>query len=140
MVSETQEGPVSEHARTASIPLSARWQLLPSWCDCAPCAEGGSKGGFSLQGALGGGPAAPPTDLGVIGRGTNRDKTGRLNKCDNGKKGCISTFEDPDSEAYIPPWTYQPGFSTQAISPNDARRETLRREAGIDATTQARQK
>jgi len=93
----------------------------------------GSKGGFSLQGVLGGGPSTPPTDLGVIGRGTNKDKTGRLNKCENGKKGCISTFDDPDVESYVPPWTYQPGFSTQAISPNDARREALRAQAGLEA-------
>jgi len=91
------------------------------------------KGGFSLSSVLSGGEAPPPADLGVFGRGTNNDKTGRLNKCDNGKKGCISTFDDPDAESYIPPWTYQPGYSTQAISANDARREALRAQAGLEA-------
>ena len=93
---------------------------------------------FSLKGVPGltsvlGADAPPPVDLGVIGRGTNKDKTGRLNKCENGKKGCISTFDDPDSESYVPPWTFQPGYSTQAISPNDARREALRAQAGLEA-------
>jgi hypothetical protein len=92
---------------------------------------------FSLKGVPGltsvlGADAPPPVDLGVIGRGTNKDKSGRLNKCE-GKKGCISTFEEPDVESYIPPWTYQPGYSTQAISANDARREALRAQAGIEA-------
>ena len=91
------------------------------------------KSGFSLGGLLGGGDAPPPADLGVIGRGQNRDKTGRLNKCEGGKKGCISTFDEPDAESYIPPWTYQPGYSTQAISANDARRQALREQAGIEA-------
>ena len=72
-------------------------------------------------------------DLGVIGRGQNLDKTGRLNKCDPAKKGCISTFDDPADESYIPPWTYQPGFSTQAVSANDARRQALREQANIEA-------
>ena len=75
------------------------------------------------------------TDLGVFGRGTNKDKSGRLNKCteNGGKKGCISTFDEPDAESYIPPWTYQPGYSTQAISANDARRQALREQAGLEA-------
>jgi len=77
--------------------------------------------------------APPPVDLGVIGRGANKDRTGRLNACDNGKKGCISSFDDPTIESYVPPWTYQPGYSTQAISANDARRAALRAEAGLDA-------
>ena len=93
---------------------------------------------FSLKGVPGltgmlGADAPPPVDLGVIGRGTNKDKTGRLNKCENAKKGCISTFDEPDAESYIPPWTYQPGYSTQAISANDARREALRAQAGLEA-------
>ena len=64
----------------------------------------------------------------------NLDKTGRLNKCDPAKKGCISTFDDPADESYIPPWTYQPGFSTQAVSANDARRQALREQANIEAS------
>jgi uncharacterized protein (DUF1499 family) len=72
-------------------------------------------------------------DIGVIGRGQNLDKTGRLNKCDPNKKGCISTFNDPADEGYIPPWTYQPGYSTQAVSANDARRQALREQANIEA-------
>jgi hypothetical protein len=82
---------------------------------------------------LGGGDEPPPVDLGVIGRGTNKDKTGRLNKCENGKRGCISTFDEPDADSYIPPWTYQPGYSNRAISANDARREALRAQAGLEA-------
>lgn len=72
-------------------------------------------------------------DLGVFGRGQNLDKSGRLNKCDPKKKGCISTFDDPADESYIPPWTYQPGFSTQAVSANDARRAALREQAQLEA-------
>jgi len=72
------------------------------------------------------------SNLGVIGRGQNLDKTGRLNKCEP-KKGCISTFDEPDVESYIPPWTYQPGYSTQSVSANDARRAALRREAELEA-------
>jgi len=95
--------------------------------------EGSESGGkFSISGLVGGGDAQLPADLGVFGRGMNKDKSGRLNKCD-AKKGCVSTFEDPDADAYIPPWTYQPGYSTQAISPNDARRQALREQAGMDA-------
>lgn len=92
--------------------------------------DGDAKGG--LLSGLSGGDAAPSADLGVFGRGMNKDKSGRLNKCEN-KKGCISTFEEPDSESFIPPWTYQPGYSTQAISANDARRQALREQAGIEA-------
>jgi len=84
-------------------------------------------------GSIVGSEAPPPVDLGVIGRGANKDRTGRLNGCDNGKKGCISTFDDPTIESYIPPWTYQPGYSTQALSANDARRAALRAEAGLEA-------
>jgi len=94
-------------------------------------APDGEKGGL-LSGFGGGGGEAPSSDLGVFGRGMNKDKSGRLNKCEN-KKGCISTFEEPDSESFVPPWTYQPGYSTQAISANDARRQALREQAGIDA-------
>ena len=71
-------------------------------------------------------------NLGVIGRGTNNDKTGRLNRCEQ-KTGCISTFDEPDVDSFIPPWTYQPGYSTQSISANDARRAALRREAELEA-------
>lgn len=90
---------------------------------------------FSLKGVPGVGSLLPgeaeqPVDLGVIGRGQNKDKTGRLNRCD--KKGCISTFDEPDLESYIPPWTYQPGYSTQAISANDAMRQKLREEANLE--------
>ena len=75
------------------------------------------------------------SNLGVIGRGTNNDKTGRLNKCEP-KSGCISTFDEPDVDSYIPPWTYQPGYSTQSISANDARRAALRREAALEAAAE----
>ena len=77
--------------------------------------------------------SALSSDIGVIGRGQNLDKSGRLNKCDPAKKGCISTFNDPADESYIPPWTYQPGYSTQAVSANDARRQALREAASLEA-------
>lgn len=46
---------------------------------------------FSLKGVPGlsnvlGADAPPPVDLGVIGRGTNKDKTGRLNQCTRGRR------------------------------------------------------
>jgi uncharacterized protein (DUF1499 family) len=56
------------------------------------------------------------------------DKTGRLNDCRD-RAGCISTFSQYDDPSYIPPWTYQPGYSTGAVSANDARRAQLRAEA-----------
>ena len=102
---------------------------LPASADAPPTYS--LKG---LAGALTGADAPRPADqLGVIGRGQNRDKSGRLNSCPADKKGCISTFSQFDEESYVPPWTYQPGFSTQATSPNDARRAALRAEVGAAA-------
>lgn len=106
-------------------------------------ADGAAAPTFSLKGIPGltsssdfsSDRSSVTNDLGVIGRGTNKDKSGRLNTCteNGGKKGCISTFDEPSAESYIPPWTYQPGYSTQAISANDARRQALRDQAGIEA-------
>ena len=61
------------------------------------------------------------------------DKTGRLNKCEP-KSGCISTFDEPDVDSSH--LTYQPGYSTQSISANDARRAALRREAALEAAAE----
>lgn len=73
---------------------------------------------FSLKGApgLGGVFEEKPNvqQLGVIGRGKDNTRSGILNFCD--KKGCVSTFAQSDTENYIPPWTYQPGYSTGAAS------------------------
>jgi hypothetical protein len=118
--------------------ISAALAIVPPAVRVLPASADPAVPTFSLKGVPGltsmlGADAPPPVDLGVIGRGTNKDKTGRLYKCENGKMGCISTFDDPDAESYIPPWTYQPGYSTQAISANDARREALRAQAGIEA-------
>jgi len=86
---------------------------------------------YSLKGIPGlgllGGSDAPRPELGVIGRGASGEKSGLLNFCD--KKGCISTFAQPDTDFYIPPWTYQPGYSTQATSSYDAQRQRLREQA-----------
>ena len=102
---------------------------LPASADAPPTYS--LKG---LAGALTGADAPRPADqLGVIGRGQNRDKSGRLNSCPADKKGCISTFSQFDEESYVPPWTYQSDFSTQATSPNDARRAALRAEVGAAA-------
>jgi len=56
----------------------------------------------------------PNAELGVIGRGKDNTRSGLLNFCD--KKGCVSTFAQSDSDNYIPPWTYQPGYTTGASS------------------------
>jgi len=89
---------------------------------------------FSLKGApglggLGGGEEKPLTSqLGVIGRGKDKTRSGILNACD--KKGCVSSFAQGDAENYLPPWTYQPGYSTQSASSFDSPlKKELRAEA-----------
>mgnify|MGYP001247638408 CR=1 FL=1 len=93
---------------------------------------------YSLKGltdSITGKDAPRPSDqLGVIGRGTNLDLTGRLNSCGD-KKGCISSFAQYDEESYVPPWTYQSGYSNKAISANDARRAALLKEAELEASS-----
>lgn len=117
----------------ASVALSAAPPLavLPAVADAAAPT-------YSLKGLAGsimGADAPRPSDqLGVIGRGTNKDKTGRLNACETGKKGCISTFSQYDEDSYVPPWTYQPGYSLQATSSFDARRQQLREAAGVESS------
>lgn len=73
---------------------------------------------FSLKGlkdaVTGADAPRPEAQLGVIGRGKDGTKSGLLNFCD--KKGCVSTFAQSDTDNYIPPWTYQPGYSTSAAS------------------------
>jgi len=95
------------------------------------------KGIPGLSGLVGAGAEPMAMDMGVFGRGVNKDKSGQLNKCD-GKAGCISTFEDPESNFYVPPWTYQPGYSTQAISASEAMRQKLREEASLEANGDAK--
>ena len=77
---------------------------------------------FSLKGApvLGGVFEEKPltSQLGVIGRGKDKTRSGILNACD--KKGCISSFAQGDADNYVPPWTYQPGYSTQSVSSFDS--------------------
>ena len=66
---------------------------------------------FSLKGIPGLTPAEKPrpvSELGVIGRGQDNDKSGRLNFCD--RKGCISTFSSPYDDSFVPPWTYDTGY------------------------------
>ena len=87
---------------------------------------------FSLKGApgLGGAFEAQPltTQLGVIGRGKDKTRSGILNACD--KKGCVSSYAQGDAENYLPPWTYQPGYSTQSVSSFDSPlKKELREEA-----------
>jgi len=80
---------------------------------------------FSLKGAPGLGGVfdekieKPLTaQLGVIGRGKDKTKSGLLNPCD--KKGCMTSFAQGDAENYIPPMTYQPGYSTSSASSYDS--------------------
>jgi len=47
-----------------------------------------------------------PGELGIIGRGKDKTKSGRLNFCD--KKNCITSFASPEDSSYVPPWTYAP--------------------------------
>lgn len=77
-----------------------------------PAAGGPAVPTFSLKGVPGvssllGADVPRPTDqLGILGRGKDGVKSGRLNFCE--KKGCVSTFSLPDDKlgSYIPPWTY----------------------------------
>ena len=83
---------------------------------------------FTLKGipgltALTGADAPRPGDLGVIGKGADGSKSGRLQFCD--KKGCITSFGSPDDDGYVPPWTYAPE-EMRVTSANDARRAALR--------------
>jgi len=91
---------------------------------------------YSLKGVPGLGSVfgadAPRPELGVIGRGKDNVKTGRLNFCE--RKGCISSFSPPDEESYVPPWTYQPGYNTQAVSSFSARRAQIKEESVKDNT------
>ena len=73
----------------------------------------------------------PVSELGVLGRGADGVKTGRLNFCD--RKGCISSFSPPEDDNYVPPWTYAKDYSSQATSSFSAAREALRREAQLEA-------
>ncbi|KAL1528472.1 hypothetical protein AB1Y20_009816 [Prymnesium parvum] len=74
------------------------------------------------------GADAPRPELGVIGKGKDGVKSGRLNFCD--KKGCISSFSPPDEDSYVPPWTYRPGYNTGVVSSFAARKAQLRGETG----------
>lgn len=91
---------------------------------------------YSLKGipgftALTGADAPRPTDqLGVLGRGKDGTKTGRLNFCD--RKGCISSFSPPEDDNYVPPWTYKPDFSTGAQSSFSARKKSITQAAEGD--------
>jgi len=95
---------------------------------------------YSLKGvpglsALTGADRPPPADLGVIGRGSNGQKAGRLGFCE--KKGCVSTYADPESDAFVPAWTYDSSFSMQAKSSFDSRKEQLKAEARAEAAAAA---
>jgi len=83
---------------------------------------------FTLKGipgiaAITGSDAPRPGELGVIAKGADGSKSGRLQFCD--KKGCITSFGLPEDEGYIPPWTYAPE-ELRTTSVNDARRAALR--------------
>lgn len=102
-------------ASTALTPLSS-------------IADSASIPTYSLKGipglsSLTGADAPRPAELGVIGLGTNKDKTGRLNQC--GKKGCVSSFELVE-ELYVPPWTYDSEMATAAESSFDSRKAALK--------------
>jgi hypothetical protein len=61
---------------------------------------------FTLKGipgitAITGSDAPRPGDLGVIARGADGSKSGRLQFCE--KKGCITSFGLPEDEGYVPP-------------------------------------
>ena len=101
---------------------SAKGDLLGIKADAPPTYS--FKG---LAGAITGSDKPPPADLGVFGRGSNNDKTGRLNSC-GVKSGCISTFNQADTEEYVPPWTYQ-DYSEAGASSFDSQREKLRAQA-----------
>ncbi|KAL3914488.1 MAG: hypothetical protein SGPRY_007608 [Prymnesium sp.] len=81
------------------------------------------------------GSDAPRPELGVIGKGKDGVKTGRLNFCE--KKGCISSFSPPDEDSYIPPWTYRPGYNTGAVSSFEARKAQLKESAPQKSTAEA---
>lgn len=79
----------------------------------------------SLPAALAGADKPAPGDqLGVLGRGANNQKSGRLQFCPTDKDGCISTFSLPDESSYVPPWTYEPN-ALEATSSFEARKRAL---------------
>lgn len=90
-----------------STALSTTLVLRPGRSPAAP-----SVPTFSLKGVPGVSTLLdtdaprPSGELGVIGRGKDNAKSGRLNFCE--KKGCISSFSVPGDDSYIPPWTYEP--------------------------------
>lgn len=95
---------------------------------------------FTLKGipgisALTGSEAPRPAGLGVIGKGKDGIKSGRLQFCE--QKGCITSFGSPEDENYVPPWTYSPE-EMATTSPNDARRAALRAQMVADGVSQAK--
>jgi hypothetical protein len=108
-------------------------ELLPAIADAPPT--------YSLKGIPGlsavTGSERPRPELGVIGKGANGDKSGILQFCD--RKGCISSFTPPDEEGYVPPWTYDPQYSTRAVSAFDSRREALRAAARAEQAERQQQ-
>lgn len=110
---------------------------LAAAASLAPLASRADVPTYSLKGipglgALTGADAPRPvSELGVLGRGADGVKTGRLNFCD--RKGCISSFSPPEDDNYVPPWTYAKDYSSQATSSFSAAREALRREAQLEA-------
>jgi hypothetical protein len=95
----------------SSMRLNRRAAFAGSLALLAPAKSLADDGPFSLKGipgisSLTGADAPRPESLGVIGRGVNKEKSGRLNQCD--KKSCISTDYDEAQGANVPAWIYSP--------------------------------
>ena len=71
----------------------------------------------------------PADQLGVIGKGANNQKSGRLQFCQT--NACISSFSNPEEPTYVPPWTYAPQ-QMQASSSFDARKRQLLAESSSE--------
>lgn len=112
--------------RSVLLALLAPLALVPL---PAPALDGPAVGTYSLKGIpgvsalTGADKPRPVSDLGVLGRGTDRDKTGRLNNCD--RRGCISSFSFPEDDSYVPPLTYASDYSLAPTSSFEVRKRAL---------------
>jgi len=125
--------------RRGALALAA---LVPAWPALAAAPPGfEAPPTYSLKGltaglsALTGSDAPPPSDLGVIGRGMDGSKSGRLGFCD--KKGCISSQVNGEDPNYVPPWTFDPKYSARGASSFDSRKQAILAEARAEAAAEA---
>ena len=111
------------------IVLGAAIGLPPLRTPATPAAPTFSlKGIPGINAITGADEPRPDSELGVIGKGKDGVKSGRLQFCE--RKGCISSFSNPEDASYVPPWTYSPDDVMAQSSYSSARARLLATEEG----------